>query len=149
MNYDINFPQPKLVYGSIEHFFKEIPKKFDIVYIDACGSIPSSQHCLRMISTLLKYHRLNSPGVLITNFACPTDDYKSYLELIARYLYFKKIPNSPIMLQDEIICNTEYKKLRIMLSDFLTFYGEFITSVIRNSFNNCSCKRFVNLSMLK
>ena len=64
--------QPKIVKSTIEKFFsKTTPKRFDIVYIDACGSLISDTHALRCVSSLFKFHRLMSPGVLITNFAQP------------------------------------------------------------------------------
>ena len=61
--------QPKLIKTSIERFFESSPKTFDIVYIDACASLISDKHALRCIASMFKYHRLNSPGVLISNFA--------------------------------------------------------------------------------
>lgn len=64
-----SFMQPKIVKTSIERFFENSPKKFDIVYIDACASLISDQHALRCVASLFQNHRLNSPGVLITNFA--------------------------------------------------------------------------------
>ena len=91
LNYTNDFPQPKIVKQSIEQFFVHTPKKFDIVYIDACGSIASEQQCLRIIATLCKYHRLNSPGIVVTNFACPDLSNESildeYSELVAQYLF--------------------------------------------------------------
>ena len=64
-----DFFQPKLVRTSIERFFETTPKEFDIVYIDACSPLISEQHALRCIATMFKYHRLASPGILISNFA--------------------------------------------------------------------------------
>lgn len=88
------FPHLKVTKGKIEQFFENIPKTFDIIYIDACGPIPSAQqHTLRMITTLLRYQRLASPGVLITNFACPDLGNQAlvdhYAFLVAAYLYPK------------------------------------------------------------
>src|SRR5258708_7218002 len=55
-------PQRMLHERKIEQFFEHTPKTFDIVYIDACGPLPSAdQHTLRMISTLLRHQRLASP----------------------------------------------------------------------------------------
>ena len=62
------YPQPRILKQNIETFFQQTPKKFDIVYIDACGSVPSAQHALRCVSTICQNHRLNSPGVIITSF---------------------------------------------------------------------------------
>ena len=44
-----SFMQPKIVKTSIERFFKNTPKKFDIVYIDACSSLISDKHALRCV----------------------------------------------------------------------------------------------------
>lgn len=43
------YPQPRILKQNIETFFQQTPKKFDIVYIDACGSVPSVQHSLRCV----------------------------------------------------------------------------------------------------
>lgn len=88
------FPQPRILKQNIETFFNKLQKKFDIIYIDACGSIPSSQHALRCISTICQYHRLNSPGVIISNFAEPNNDVESikeFCELISQYLFLRNI----------------------------------------------------------
>lgn len=63
-----SFMQPKIVRSSIEQFFENTPKKFDIVYIDACATLISNKHALRCVGSLFQNHRLDSPGVLITNF---------------------------------------------------------------------------------
>jgi hypothetical protein len=88
------FPHLKVTKGKIEQFFENTPKTFDIIYIDACGPIPSAQHhTLRMISTLLRSQRLASPGALVTNFACPDLGNQAladrYAFLVAAYLYPK------------------------------------------------------------
>lgn len=83
------FKQPKIIKTSIENFFENTPRKFDIVYIDACASLISDQHALRCVAALFQYHRLNSPGVLITNFAgvdhSNQREIQEYLDIIARY----------------------------------------------------------------
>ena len=71
-NYDQGeYPQPRILKQNIETFFQHTPKKFDIIYVDACGSVPSTQHALRCVSTVCQHHRLNSPGIIITNFSMP------------------------------------------------------------------------------
>ena len=47
------YPQPRILKQNIETFFQQTPKKFDIVYIDACGSVPSVQHSLRCVFKLV------------------------------------------------------------------------------------------------
>jgi hypothetical protein len=91
---NLSYSMLKIHKGSIEQYFINTPKKFDIVYIDACGPLPSpGQHTLRLISTLLRHHRLSSPGVIITNFASPdlsdTLQHDNYSYLVSSYLYNK------------------------------------------------------------
>lgn len=134
------FPFPKIHKGSIENFFIDIPKKFDIIYLDGCAPISSkNNHTLRIIVTLLRNHRLNSVGALITNFALP--DIKdesimySYSYLIASYLYPKTYLAS---VSTEMIYNnkvefdiTEFDKfIKIIESKFSFYYSQFITRVI-------------------
>ena len=129
------FPQPKIVKMSIEQFFKHSPKKFDIVYIDACGAITSAKHALRAVATLLYHQRLNSPGVLITNFAKPDinkDDIKvEFSQMIALYMVFKEYPNCRITM-DGCNLNIEFynKILQDVLLMFDDYYGRFITYIL-------------------
>lgn len=130
-----SFPQPKIVKMPIERFFKHSPRKFDIVYIDACGSITSSQRALRCVSSLFYYQRLHSPGVLITNFSKPDISKENiaheYATMIALYQLFKVHPNVGITYVQGTLqlegFDTIYQKV---LSDFNRYYGEFITSLI-------------------
>jgi len=131
----IDFPQPKIIKMSIEQFFKHSPKKFDIVYIDACGAVVSSQHALRSVATLFYYQRLNSPGVLVTNFSKPDVTKQSirdnFTEVIALYMVFKEYPNANIAESNEnlIIDHYEniYKRVQVMFDDY---YGDFITCIL-------------------
>ena len=90
------YPYLKIHNGNIQEFFKNTPKKFDIVYIDACGPLPSTDsNTLSIISSLFKYQRLNSPGILLSNFCCPdfncTTIKNDYINLIGNYLLSKDI----------------------------------------------------------
>ncbi|MGM7683206.1 hypothetical protein ACSVDA_13740 [Cytobacillus sp. Hm23] len=154
-NYDnSDFPQPRIVNDSIERFFVNTPKKFDIVYIDACGAIASEQQCLRIIATLCKYHRLNSPGIIVTNFACPdlSKDHiiEEYSELITQYLLYKDSPNEKVGIENSIITSNTYEKLKKKVrSDFQSFYGEIITnSIIDIASLAIPIQRFVNSSYI-
>lgn len=135
-NYNtLPFPQPKIVKGSIEHFFKSTPKKFDIVYIDACGVIASNQHALKIISSMIKFHRLNSPGVIITNFALPditkSIEVEEYSKLISKYLLFKStIPNENLIDRNVTIEEQIIQLSNLIKCDFETYYGHFITRVL-------------------
>lgn len=130
------FPQPRILKQNIETFFQQTPKKFDIIYIDACGSIPSSQHALRCISTICQNHRLNSPGVIISNFAKPDIEKESieeFYEVISQYLLFKNYPNLDIKIGSSSIENMEYRELyKKVEENFEHYYGEFISAVLRD-----------------
>lgn len=149
------FPQPKIIKMPIEHFFKQTPKKFDIVYIDACGAIPSSQHALRCVTSLCKYHRLNSPGILITNFANPdieSDNIKEeYKELMSQYFLLKKWPNEPLVFDRGNIGSVELAKIRKAIdNDFPNYYGEFISFLLRDiSSIIVPVQRFANSNFFK
>ncbi|MDV7195778.1 hypothetical protein R4391_36685 [Mycolicibacterium fortuitum] len=153
-NYVNVFPQPKIVKQSIEQFFIHTPKKFDIVYIDACGAIASEKQCLRIIATLCKFHRLNSPGIVVTNFACPDLSNEAildeYSELIAQYLFYKNYPND---ISTSIITSSNHQlsdlKTRIK-AEFRTFYSEIITnSIIDIAALTVPIQRFINSSYFK
>lgn len=98
-----DFKQPKIIRTSIEQFFENTPKKFDIVYVDACASLISDQHALRSVATLFQFHRLNSPGILITNFAGIDKSNKTevnqYLDIISRYIMSQN--NQPCFVMNE------------------------------------------------
>lgn len=127
-----DFNQPKILRQKIETFFEQSPQKFDIIYIDACGSIPSEQHALRCLSTIFKNHRLQSPGVIITNFAEP-DIKHDYIELIAQYSISKKNVNYRYTDNNTQLDFKEYRTLlKNIEENFEKEYGEFISSVIRD-----------------
>src|ERR1700692_929938 len=89
-----HFPLLKLQKGNIDTFFQAVPRTFDLIYIDACGPLPSAgQRTLRTIANIFRYGRLSSPGVLITNFACPDvtnqQQRDAYAEFVSAYLWPK------------------------------------------------------------
>lgn len=130
------YPQPRILRQNINTFFQQAPKKFDIVYIDACGSIPSTQHALKCVSTLCLYHRLNSPGVIITNFAMPditTEEINDFYEVVAQYLFFKKWPDEDIEINECGIVSEQYDDFfNEVKENFNLYYGEYISAVLRD-----------------
>lgn len=132
------YPQPRIIKQNIDTFFKMTPKKFDIVYIDACGSVPSAQHALKTISTMCRYSRLNSPGVVITNFSSPdieneTEQVHDWVEVITNYLYFKKYPNDTFDIREGKIVSNKFGELEQEIKrHFKTYYGEFISTLLRD-----------------
>lgn len=129
------FPQPKIVKMPIEHFFRYTPKKFDIVYLDACGSIFSNQHALRCVSSLFYYQRLQPLGVLITNFAKPDisklEELTKYSGIIALYYFFKRFPNTKLSIIGNRLQLDGFKSIyQDVTSKFNKYYGDFITSIL-------------------
>ena len=62
----------KLFKGDIIDFLIDLEGQFDIIYYDACGTLPSpKQNTLKVIGTVFRYNKLTSPGALITNFSFP------------------------------------------------------------------------------
>ncbi|CAO3416982.1 hypothetical protein [Azospirillum argentinense] len=75
------------------------PRRFDIIYVDACAPLPSNgQGTTRIISDIFRFSALSPLGVLITNFAKPDlsedRDKKNFSHLIASYLYPKSFMES-------------------------------------------------------
>lgn len=62
----------RLFKGDILTFLKDFEGQFDIIYYDACGSLPAKQqNTLKVIGYVFLYDKLSSPGALITNFSFP------------------------------------------------------------------------------
>ena len=130
-----NFKQPKIIKMSIEKFFEFTPKKFDIVYIDSCGALISDKHALRCISTLFKYHRLNSPGTLITNFAeIEASNYMertTYLDIMSKYFLIKQNSEASMVNNGKLVFKEiDEIKLEQLNNNFDNYYGDLITSLI-------------------
>lgn len=133
------YMQPKIIKTSIERFFENSPKTFDIVYIDACASLISDQKALKCVSTLFQQHRLNSPGVLITNFASydesKRNEIQQYADITSRYLFIKENRSATLINDSGTIRfkdNYEDFKSNIELN-LGDAYGKFITSMICNT----------------
>ncbi len=134
-----NFMQPKLIKTSIERFFESSPKTFDIVYIDACASLISDQHALRCIASMFKYHRLSSPGVLISNFAnldeTSTTEKTQYIDIISRYNFIRDNRNACLLnSQGKIVFNDGYELIKKRVEENLEeSYGDFVSAMICNT----------------
>jgi hypothetical protein len=151
-----DFMQPKLVKTSIERFFENTPKKFDIVYIDSCAPLISDQHALRCISSMFRYHRLESPGILLSNFAnidsSHPDDCKEYYDLISRYFYIKENQDATLINDNGIIkiSGDFQQKYDEVASHFEQYYGDFITAMICDAGSiTIPTLRFVNSTYLQ
>ena len=133
-----NYPYLKIHNGNIQEFFKSTPKKFDIVYIDACGRLPSTEsNTLSIISALFKYQRLNSPGVLLSNFCCPDFSCQNikneYTNLIGNYLLSKDIiedKNNDFHLDENGISDSVTLIKKIIEANLEFQYSAFITRLL-------------------
>ena len=87
----------RLVKGDIFNFMKDFHGNFDIIYFDACGTLPSAEKdTLTFIGCVFQYNRLTSPGALITNFSFPTEQSSSdsrerdqIRQLVTEYLKYR------------------------------------------------------------
>lgn len=150
------YMQPKIIKASIERFFENSPKTFDIVYIDACASLISDQHALRCVSSLFQNHRLNSPGILITNFAYFDSnnilDKNQYIDLISRYNFLHNDRNAclindygNIRFQDKFDVVKEEVERNLEVA-----YGDFITAMVCNAASiTVPSLRFCNSNYLR
>lgn len=150
-----DFSQPKLIKTSVERFFENTPKVFDIVYIDACSALISEQHALRCIASMFRYHRLASPGILISNFAeidsSNQREVEDYTELITKYNIVKDYSNVTIVNDNgNINFRNYYEEVRQKVVENLSdYYGEFITAMICNAGSiSVPTLRFVNSTYL-
>lgn len=94
-----DFPLLKIIKMPLDRYLQAVPCSFDIIYFDACGPFPStSQKTLRTVANIFRYQRLNSLGVLVTNFAGPDlgneSLTRSYADLVAAYLYPREMLES-------------------------------------------------------
>ncbi len=151
-----NFMQPKLIKTSIERFFESSPKTFDIVYIDACASLISDQHALRCIASMFKHHRLNSPGVLISNFAyfdeSQETEKQQYIDIISRYNFIKDNRNASLSNnQGTIAFNDGYENVKEKVEENIEeTYGDFISAMICNTASiSIPTVRFCNSNYLQ
>lgn len=132
----------KLMPVSIEDYFTGTPRRFDVVYIDACGPLPSQdQKTARLLVNLFRHSALTPLGVLITNFAKPdvsTDQkIEPYAHLVASYLYPKSFRDAPgggvtdgAQAEGFVLRDEEQRKESFyheVCENFDHYYGSFIT----------------------
>ena len=136
-----DFPFVKIYKGKIENYFKILPTKFDIIYLDFCGTVATSQ-TVSVIREAFYHQKLNSPGVIVTNFAFPKDTQANkqtrsgLISLAANYLFPKlfteKLTNLGGGWQDSAECCglSEDDFIRKAFRSPDTFYSQFITRVL-------------------
>ncbi|EDI9200141.1 class I SAM-dependent methyltransferase, partial [Salmonella enterica subsp. enterica serovar Dublin] len=137
------FPFIKLIKANVGDFFEVSPQKFDLIYLDFCGPLPSKkagQKTLKAITSILKYHALSPLGVMITNVSLPSkeqnaNEHKNIVNLVASYLYPKSTleSNNPEWnctdgaISEGYSLDEWHKKVECEIEDF---YGQYITRLL-------------------
>lgn len=148
------FPLLKLRRCTLDSFLQTAPTVFDIIYIDACGPLPSTgQSTLRTLVDVFRHNGLASPGVLVTNFAAPdeSDDRQAaaYADLVSANLYPRAFLEAPLGADDAsatewnmddgpqsygLACkdslNTEESFFHQVRADLQFYYGQYVTRQI-------------------
>ncbi len=137
----------KIINGKMETFFEHTPIKFDIIYFDACGPLPSKKSkTLQTIVSIFKNHKLNSPGALITNFSLPSKEqdsetWSNLVPLVGTYLYPKtfietgktkyNLKEGPYAIYfEDNYCEINGKWLTEVEKNLPNYYGQYITRLI-------------------
>ena len=136
------FPFVKIYKGQIENYLKILPFKFDIIYLDFCGTV-ASKKTLSVVRDIFNYQKLETLGVLITNFALPNNDnirntdYRDNLNLLAaNYLFPKSFTENYTHLGGGIRESAESYGIyqdeffKIAKRNEMTFYSQFITRIL-------------------
>nr|PMH56392.1 hypothetical protein BCU65_13515 [Vibrio cyclitrophicus] len=137
------YPFIKLMKSNVSEYFSVAPQKFDIIYLDFCGPLPSrnkDQKTLNAITQILKHHALTSPGILITNVSLPSEiqDKRGrdlITKLVAKYLYPKQFienyQNDSCVEEGPICQDLSYgeweDKVRNNLDEY---YGQYVTRLL-------------------
>lgn len=139
---DSKFPFVKIYKGKIENYLKILPFKFDIIYLDFCSAIASDK-TLSVVRDIFYFQKLETLGVLITNFSLPNkensnnQDYRENLNLLAaNYLYPKPFTENYNGLGGGCTETPECKGIdkeefiRIAKRNETTFYSQLITRIL-------------------
>lgn len=140
---DSEFPFIKLVNGGLDAFVEASPQRFDIIYLDFCGPLPSrnkKQKTLTALTRVLARHSLNSPSVLITNFSLPTEQQDPagralLAKLVACYLYPKQFlenedPESNFIEGPVAHGHDPLQWHQIVAANLDQYYGQFVTRLL-------------------
>ena len=137
-----HFPFVKIYKGRIENYLKILPFKFDIIYLDFCSTIGSDK-TMSVIRDIFYYQKLDTLGVLITNFSLPNNENSANIEyrenlnlLAANYLYPKpfteQYSNMGGGFRESAECYgiSQEKFSNLSKKNENTFYSQFITRVL-------------------
>jgi len=131
----------KFVPVSMDAYLVGTPRRFDIIYVDACGPLPSdAQRTTRLVVDIFRHGALAPLGVLITNFSRPdiskAHTLDTYSALVAAYLYPKGFTERDgAMIEGPVaygflLKNDETPEVCFtteVMNDFDAHYGAFIT----------------------
>lgn len=140
----------KLIDLSLDDYLAVSPRKFDIIYLDACAPLPShEQKTTHQLVSIFRHSALAPLGVLITNFSEPDHTaekghtLKKYAGLVAAYLYPKPyldVAETPVhgatfnpaehgmcFLDDPEEPSEARSFIDLVEEEFSNFYGCFIT----------------------
>ena len=129
------FRNVRLFEGDILSFMKDFPGNFDIIYFDACGTLPSAkQNTLKFIGYVFRYNKLTSPGALITNFSFPQEQSTSDSnekdlrgQLVTEYLKYRLY--NTLMSKGSLEENAKFLDERSLKDN----YGDYITYQVLDS----------------
>jgi hypothetical protein len=126
----------RIHHGKLEHFFEQVNERFDLIYIDACGPLPSGKpNTLKLPLAMLQHERLAPLGMLITNFAEPSSDrHDLYTDLMTEY-FAPRYKDCPVVLQengvDPAIAHFEPEYLKSYVrGHFADVYSDFVTRFV-------------------
>jgi hypothetical protein len=130
------------VFWAIFVGYKNVLDRCDIIYLDFCTTIASDK-TLAVVRDIFYFQKLETLGILITNFALPNkdnpanEDYRENLNLLsANYLYPKSFTehytNMGGGFRESAECHGIYQDefLKIAKRNEKTFYSQFITRVL-------------------
>ncbi len=154
-----DFMNVHLIKADIQQFLINFQEKFDIIYYDACGSLPSAkQNTLKFIGTVFLHNKLTSPGALITNFSFPPkqqpagmpghrqadDEERNRISFLSREYLKYRLLDTPAVIQD--VCESAAAIPCEMTDE--DFYSDYITyQVIDSAFLYTPAFRMLTSSM--
>jgi hypothetical protein len=126
----------RIHHGKLERFFEQVNERFDLIYIDACGPLPSGRpNTLKLPIAMLQHERLAPLGMLITNFAEPSSDHHDlYTDLMTEY-FAPRYKDCPVVLLengvDPAIAHSDPEYLKpYVRRHFADVYSDFVTRFV-------------------
>ena len=123
--------------GDLITFLEEVHKgQFDIIYFDACGTLPSAkQRTLKTIGVIFLRDKLTCPGALITNFSFPPEEKPEAVsdEAKSERGSFVHLINEYLQHRDHYGSSDEISAAEIDSRSMDEKYGDYITSQVIDS----------------